>query len=171
MDANAAAALRKARERAGLTQVQLGERAGLPQSVVSAYERGRREPTLGSLARLVAAAGFDLHLDLVPRAAAPAPFAGPVGRRLQRRRDDARQLLAARNYRSPAVFGSVARGTDTDTSDIDLLIDLPADIGLTQLTRTAIDLATLIGAPVDLVPRAGLRPRVADTVTLEAVPL
>ena len=163
--------LRTAREQAGLSQVQLGARAGLPQSVISAYERGRREPTLTSLRHLLAAAGFDLDLSLTARVHTPAPFTGPVGRRLQRRRDRARELLTARAYGDPAVFGSVARGTDTDTSDLDLLVDLPPDAGLTQLSRTAIDLETLLGVPVDLVSRASLRARTAATILREAVPL
>jgi len=55
-----------ARRRAGMTQHQLADRALVPQSMVSAYERGRREPTLPTLARLVGATGFRLELELVP---------------------------------------------------------------------------------------------------------
>jgi hypothetical protein len=52
----------QARRDAGLTQVELARRARMPQPVVSAYERGRREPSVAALARLVRAAGFDLAL-------------------------------------------------------------------------------------------------------------
>ena len=55
----AAALLRDARRRAGLTQAELGRRAGVPQSMVSAYESGQRQPALPTLARLVEAAGPD----------------------------------------------------------------------------------------------------------------
>lgn len=58
--------LADARRQAGLTQVQLAKEAGIPQSTVSAYERGVRQPTLPTLARLVAAAGFSVRVDLVP---------------------------------------------------------------------------------------------------------
>lgn len=143
----------------------------MPQSAVSAYERGRREPTLPMLQRLIAAAGFDLHLELHPRPSIPRPFVGPVGRKVQRRREDARRLLTERGYVDPSVFGSVARGTDSADSDVDLLVDPPAGIGLSHLSRTAIDLEALLGVRVDLVPRNGLRPRVARDILDELVPL
>lgn len=143
----------------------------MPQSVVSAYERGQREPSVEALVNLVAAAGFDVSFALTPRPDSTSSFAGPVGRRLQRRRTKARALLAERGYRNPAVFGSVARGEDRSDSDVDLLVDIPAGIGLIDLNRMAIDLETLIGAPVDLIPREGLRPRVAADIAGELTPL
>lgn len=51
---------------AGISQRELARRAGVPQSMISAYERGRREPTLPTLLRILRAAGFDLRLHLVP---------------------------------------------------------------------------------------------------------
>ncbi|MBI5161975.1 MAG: XRE family transcriptional regulator [Micrococcales bacterium] len=172
MDAVGAEVLRAARVRAGLSQVELGRRAGVPQSVVSSYERGRREPTVSALRHLVAAAGFELNINLTPTSPTQSPpFVGPVGRRVQRRRAQARELLELRGYRNAAVFGSVVRGTDTAESDVDLLVDLPTDAGLTQLTRATIDLEALLGVPVDLVPRHGLRERVAREIQNELVPL
>ncbi len=50
------------RRRAGLSQAELARRAGLPRSVVNAYERGSRDPGAEALRRLVIAAGFDLAL-------------------------------------------------------------------------------------------------------------
>lgn len=47
----------EARERAGLTQAQLAERAGTAQSAVSAYEAGRKVPSADTFVRLLAAAG------------------------------------------------------------------------------------------------------------------
>jgi transcriptional regulator with XRE-family HTH domain len=62
----AAGLLRLARDRADLTQAELAERAGITQQSISAYETGRREPTLPTLQRLLAAAGFELRLHLTP---------------------------------------------------------------------------------------------------------
>lgn len=56
--------LRGLRERAGLTQAQLAARIGIPVSVLSAYENGRREPKADIFFRAVEAAGFDV--DFVP---------------------------------------------------------------------------------------------------------
>ena len=61
--------LREARRRAGLSQGDLARRAGTSQSAVARVERGHSSPTLATLERLVGAAGFDLRLELAPRAA------------------------------------------------------------------------------------------------------
>ncbi len=39
---------------------------GVTQPVVAAYESGRRQPTVPTLMRMLAAAGFDLRLSLAP---------------------------------------------------------------------------------------------------------
>ena len=49
------------RRRNGLTQAELARRAGTSQPVVSAYEHGRRDPTFGTLRRLVEAGGERLR--------------------------------------------------------------------------------------------------------------
>lgn len=61
------AVLQEARHRAKLTQQDLAEAAGRPQSTIAKIERGRRDPSLTTLQELVRAAGFDLRLQLVPR--------------------------------------------------------------------------------------------------------
>lgn len=67
----AGAVLRTVRRRAGLTQRQLGERAGVTQPVIAAYESGRRQPSVPALLRLVRAAGHRLDLGLRPRRTLP----------------------------------------------------------------------------------------------------
>lgn len=59
-----AALLQLARLKASLTQRELAERAGVPVTMISAYERDQRQPTLTTLLRLLRAAGFDLRLQL-----------------------------------------------------------------------------------------------------------
>lgn len=61
-----AALLQLARLKAGLSQGQLAKRAGVPATMISAYERDRRQPTLATLRRLLRAAGFDLLMHLAP---------------------------------------------------------------------------------------------------------
>ena len=48
-----------------MTQAELAEAAGVTQQVISAYETGRREPTLPSLLRIVRSANLDLRFRLV----------------------------------------------------------------------------------------------------------
>lgn len=58
--------LRYARLKAGLSQSELAKRAGVARTMVSAYERDRRQATLPTLMRLLKAAGFELRLQLAP---------------------------------------------------------------------------------------------------------
>ena len=61
------ALLQEARRQSGLTQADLARRAGVPQSTVAKIERGRRDPSLSTLERLVRAAGLELRVQLAPR--------------------------------------------------------------------------------------------------------
>lgn len=54
------------RQRAGLSQAEMADRLGITASVLSAYERGRREPRVDIFFRAVDAAGF--HVDYVEKA-------------------------------------------------------------------------------------------------------
>lgn len=76
--------VRFVRRRGGLSQRELARRAGTSQPVVSAYEHDRRDPTFGTLRRLVEAGGHRLRLDVVPAGPSIPPAATPEehGRRL-----------------------------------------------------------------------------------------
>jgi transcriptional regulator with XRE-family HTH domain len=66
LPSTAASLLQLARLKSGLSQRQLAERAGVPVTMISAYERDKRQPTLATLLRLLNAAGYDLRMQLVP---------------------------------------------------------------------------------------------------------
>jgi transcriptional regulator with XRE-family HTH domain len=53
-------AIKRARLRAGLTQHALAARAGTSQATISAYESGRKQPSLETLDRVLAATGARL---------------------------------------------------------------------------------------------------------------
>lgn len=57
--------LEEARHKAGLTQDQLAQQAHTSRTAVSAYENGRKKPTLDTAERLLSASGFEL--DMRPR--------------------------------------------------------------------------------------------------------
>lgn len=57
--------IRMARRKAGLTQVELAKRAKTSQAAVSAYESGRRSPSVETLCRILDAAGFEVRMRLV----------------------------------------------------------------------------------------------------------
>jgi transcriptional regulator with XRE-family HTH domain len=54
--------LEQARQAAGLSQAALAGRAATSRPTLSAYEHGRKSPTLDTAARIVAEAGFDLAI-------------------------------------------------------------------------------------------------------------
>ena len=63
----AGALLRSARLRLGLSQTAFADVLGIAQPTLSAYESGRRQPTLPTLLRMLNRAGLELRLELVER--------------------------------------------------------------------------------------------------------
>lgn len=55
--------LERARVGAGLTQDELARRAGTSRPTLSAYEHGRKSPTVATFARILATAGVDLTVQ------------------------------------------------------------------------------------------------------------
>ncbi len=163
--------LKEAREKARLSQAELARRAGTTQSVISAYESGHRQPALSTLAALVAATGLELDVRVRAPRRGLDRLTGPVGRRVRRNRRKVIHAAAGHGITNLRVFGSVARGEDRPDSDVDLLVDLPASLGLVGLGRVREELEQLIGAPVDLVPASDLKPDVARRVEAEIVAL
>ncbi len=98
------ALVRDARLRAGLTQRELARRAGTSQSVVARIEQGRSDPSTATLARLLAAAGFELRADLTPIAVADTHMLDDVARILALTPEE--RLLEVRNV---ARFETAAR--------------------------------------------------------------
>src|SRR5580700_4937288 len=129
-DETAGRLLRRARGGAGISQAELAFRAGVAQSVISAYEAGRRQPSLPTLARLIDSAGSDLVVDIRQQPPQLSRLSGPVGRHVRRKRRALVAAAAAHEVTNLRVFGSVARGEDRPDSDVDLLVDLPAHMGL-----------------------------------------
>jgi predicted nucleotidyltransferase len=154
-----------------MSQAELARRAGVAQPVISAYETGRREPGLSMLDKLVRASGYDLLVEVVARPGGRELPDSPAGRRLRRQRRVILDAAARRRASNVRVFGSVARGDDTDDSDIDLLVDLADDVSLVELIGLERELSKLLDRRVDVVPARGLKPALASRVLEEAVPL
>jgi predicted nucleotidyltransferase/DNA-binding XRE family transcriptional regulator len=167
----AGALLRQARKRAGLSQVELAARAGVTQSVISAYESGHRQPAMAALAALVDAAGYELVVGLRQQPGHLGRLSGPVGRRVRRHRRDMIAAAAAHGIRNLRVFGSVARGEDRPDSDVDLLADLPPGLSLFGLGRVEAELEGILGSRVDLIPAGDLKPGVRARVERDLVAL
>ena len=82
-------------------------------------------------------------------------------------------LALARRYRAGEVrvFGSVARGENTDHSDVDFLIKPERGCSLFDLGGLLEDLQDLLGCRVDLVTEDGLKPRFKERVLRDTVAL
>lgn len=155
-----------------MSQTDLARRAGVAQSVISAYESDRREPGMAMLAKLIEATGHQLTFNVEPL---PGRRLGlpdtPLGRRLRRHRRAVIDLAEGRGIRNIRVFGSVARGDDHQGSDIDLLVDVDDSVGLVGLAGVARELSDLLGVPVDVVPADSLKRAIRADVLAEALPL
>lgn len=55
------ATLRDLRLRTGRTQADVAAQVGIPASVLSAYERGRRQPGLDVAGRIIETLGYRIH--------------------------------------------------------------------------------------------------------------
>lgn len=86
-------------------------------------------------------------------------------------RDAIRQIVLAHRALNPRVFGSVAHGADTDTSDLDLLIDPTPETTLLDIGAIRHELLQLLGVPVDVVTPGALPDRFREAVLAEAVPV
>ena len=60
-------ALLDARNRAGLTQMQLSQKTGISQADISRLEKGSRNPSLALLKRLAEALDSTLRIEFIPK--------------------------------------------------------------------------------------------------------
>lgn len=69
------------------------------------------------------------------------------------------------------VFGSYVRGEQTASSDVDILVDFAPNtrFGLVTFCELENYLSDRLGLKVDLVMKAGLKPRIGDRILQEVV--
>ncbi len=90
---------------------------------------------------------------------------------LRLKRTQILQLAAQNGVKRLRVFGSVARGTDDEQSDIDFLVELAPNRSLLDLGNFLYEVRALLGKEVDVVTEKGLQHRIRDRVLAEAVDL
>lgn len=86
-------------------------------------------------------------------------------------REAIRRVVASHRASNPRVFGSVARGDDTDESDLDILIDPTADTTLLDIGAIRHELLRLLGVSVDVLTPNALPEKFRATVLSEAIPI
>lgn len=90
---------------------------------------------------------------------------------LRARRAELLALADAYKAENIRVFGSVARGDATESSDVDLLVHFRPGASLFDLMDLQEDVATLLQSPVDIVSDKGLSPHLKDRILQEATPV
>ena len=73
------------------------------------------------------------------------------------------------NVENLGVFGSVARGDNTESSDIDVLVTFTKPVGMFKFIELEEYLSTLLGKKVDLVTNKALKPTIKDEILQEVV--
>ena len=69
------------------------------------------------------------------------------------------------------VFGSIARYTASNKSDVDILVELEPGRSLLDQVALKQELEELLGRPVDVVVEGGISPYLEERILAEAVPL
>lgn len=69
------------------------------------------------------------------------------------------------------MFGSVARGTDAEGSDLDLLVEFEPGRDLFDLIELKYELEKVSGRSVDVLTERSLSPHIREKVLREAIPL
>ena len=86
-----------------------------------------------------------------------------------RHRDEIRCIVEKHRARNPRVFGSVLRGEDDESSDLDLLVDPTADTTLLDIATIEVELRSLLGVPVDVLTPGALPDKFRANVLAEAM--
>lgn len=90
---------------------------------------------------------------------------------LNAHRAEIREIVLTHRAGNARVFGSVVHGTDTDSSDLDILIDPTDETTLFDIGAIRYKLRNLLGVPVDILTPNALPDSFRDNVIREAQPI
>lgn len=156
------------------------EEKALAERLATEYSRRTGvETTLSSFVRhLIRQAALDANdAGGSERQGAPLPPARPKrpprprpSVQLAIYREQIKAIALAHHVTNVRVFGSTARGEDTDKSDLDLLVSpVPGKTGLMELVEIAAKVKKLIKVPVDIVLDTEIPEEHRDRINREAV--
>ena len=72
------------------------------------------------------------------------------------------------NIKNIGLFGSIVRGDNTKTSDVDILVEFERPIGL-DFVSLADELEEILGVKVDLVTPNAIKPRMMEYIKQDLV--
>ena len=90
---------------------------------------------------------------------------------LNAHREAVRAIVESHRASNPRVFGSVARGEDTEESDLDILIDPTGGPSLFDIGAIYNELTDLLGVEVDVLTPNALPDKFRQSVLAEAAPI
>ena len=82
-----------------------------------------------------------------------------------------RRIVESHRARNARVFGSVLHGRDTDSSDLDILVDPTSETTLFDIGAICHELGNLLGVSVDVLTPNALPDKVRSAVLAEARPV
>ena len=85
--------------------------------------------------------------------------------------DEILRIAATYGASHVRVFGSLARGGNSSSSDVDVLVGLDPNRSLMDLGGLLMDLRDVLHLPVDVATEGMLRPKLRERALLDAVPL
>jgi predicted nucleotidyltransferase len=90
---------------------------------------------------------------------------------IRQRRDAILDIARRYGAHDIRIFGSVARGDATESSDLDLIVRFEPGRSLLDHGGLVMDLRDLLNIRVDVIDEGGIRPRFRDHVLKEMIPL
>ena len=90
---------------------------------------------------------------------------------LNENRDAIRAVALSHRVTNVRVFGSTLHGDDTDSSDLDLLVDPTSETTLMDIARIQVELAGLLNVGVDVLTPNALPVSFRDQVLKDALPI
>jgi hypothetical protein len=81
------------------------------------------------------------------------------------------QILKKHSIRKASLFGSIVKGSFTQHSDIDVLVEFPETYSLLDTLGVKIDLEEHLGRPVDLVQYKSIKPFAKKDILSTQVPI
>lgn len=84
-------------------------------------------------------------------------------------KDKVRPVLIRHRIKKAGIFGSVAKGKDSDKSDIDILVELDDNISLLGFVGIKYELEDILGRAVDLVEYKAIKPRLREQIIAEEI--
>lgn len=94
-----------------------------------------------------------------------------MDRLIEQHRDEIVRVARTHGAAGVRVFGSMARGDASASSDVDVVVDLGAGRSLLDLIAIKQDLEDLLGRPVDVMTERSISRYIRDQVMRDAVAL